>query len=282
MPRKSLQQIAAERPYPDYLPWWPMGEVFLRLMSWAILDTWVQLWGGSGSLETVDGWVADYLKIVYGVQVRRGLVEDFAARHRLAAIRSGEFDALSYGFYRSAFERVAEQARNDEDAAAGRRLFTRQVGSRFFVDLASHLALDLPSGLAGASDLARLQAEIGRIGAFLQDQGYLRDHFAFRFDVDVRHRGKPIHQAEEDVIGRLAERRVAYALYEMGYPVILPSAVYLFHTMGEAQHHSSRTIEELFARLGLQARETDDFDPSGYPSHLVVELWEIRVADPTT
>ena len=62
----------------------------------------------------------------------------------------------------------------------------------------------------------------------------------------------------------------------MGYPIILPSAVYLYNTIGEAQHHSSRTIEELFARVGLTARETDDFDPTGFPSDRVVELWEIR------
>ena len=62
----------------------------------------------------------------------------------------------------------------------------------------------------------------------------------------------------------------------MGHPVILPSAVYLYHTLGEAQHHSSRTIEELFDRVGHEARETDDFDPIGYPSDRVVELWEIR------
>ena len=62
----------------------------------------------------------------------------------------------------------------------------------------------------------------------------------------------------------------------MGYPVILPSAVYLYQTLGEAQHHSSRTIEELFARIGYVASETPDFDPTGYPSYRVVELWEIH------
>ena len=77
-------------------------------------------------------------------------------------------------------------------------------------------------------------------------------------------------------VGNLSSSNLAYALYEMGYPIILPSAVYLYHTIGEAQHHSSRTIEELFARVGLEARETDDFDPTGYPSDMVVELWEIR------
>ena len=62
----------------------------------------------------------------------------------------------------------------------------------------------------------------------------------------------------------------------MGYPAILPSAVYLYNTMGEAQHHSSRTIEEIFDKIGYEARETDDFNPSDYPSDMVVELWEIR------
>ena len=75
---------------------------------------------------------------------------------------------------------------------------------------------------------------------------------------------------------RLQEDGVAYALYEMGYPVILPSAAYLFNTVGEAQHHSSRIIEELFDRAGLHASETSDFDPTKYEANLVVELWEVR------
>ena len=83
-------------------------------------------------------------------------------------------------------------------------------------------------------------------------------------------------QQADDVVQHLQRDHLAYALYEMGYPVILPSAVYLYHTIGEAQHHSSRTIENLFAEVGYDARETDDFDPIGYPSEMVVELWEIR------
>ena len=58
--------------------------------------------------------------------------------------------------------------------------------------------------------------------------------------------------------------------------MILPSAVYLYHTLGEAQRSCSRTIEELFDRVGHEARETDDFNPMGCPSDRVVELWEIR------
>ncbi|MYA78223.1 MAG: hypothetical protein F4Y17_11895 [Gemmatimonadetes bacterium] len=94
--------------------------------------------------------------------------------------------------------------------------------------------------------------------------------------MDVEQGDTRIIQHGDEVVSRLQSGRLAHALYEMGYPVILPSAVYLYHTIGEAQHHSSRTIENLFGEVGYDARETDDFDPIGYPSELVVELWEIR------
>jgi hypothetical protein len=110
-------------------------------------------------------------------------------------------------------------------------------------------------------------------------QGYLRDHFNFLFSLDMEHAGKRIFQKEKEFVTKLREEGCAYALYEMGYPIILPSAVYLYHTIGEAQHHSSRTIEELFDLIGYEARETDDFDPTGYPSDMVVELWEIKKLD---
>jgi hypothetical protein len=138
------------------------------------------------------------------------------------------------------------------------------------------LGLTLPPQLQRAHDFVELQTAIGRVGNFLQDQGYLRDHFAFHFDVTLQHGADTIVQRPDTVIPRLTQGQVAYALYEMGYPVILPSAVYLYQTLGEAQHHSSRTIEELFGRVGCTASETPDFDPTGYPSDLVVELWEIR------
>jgi hypothetical protein len=103
----------------------------------------------------------------------------------------------------------------------------------------------------------------------------LRDHFEFLFTLDIEHAGRRIVQAESEFVGNLKSKGVAYALYEMQYPVILPSAVYLYRMIGEAQHHSSRTIEELFESIGCDARETDDFDPSHYPSDRVIELWEI-------
>lgn len=195
----------------------------------------------------------------------------------MRSVQSGEFDALSYAFYRSAFERIERHIDlYDHALERERRLFTVRVGKRFFERLRDHLALDLPDGLATPDQMRQLSEGIGRVGRFLHDQGYLRSHFAFRFDVDIEHGGTRIVQQADDVLRRLRQDQPAYALYEMGYPVILPSAVYLYHTIGEAQHHSSRTIENLFGEVGYDARETDDFDPIGYPSEMVVELWEIR------
>ena len=140
----------------------------------------------------------------------------------------------------------------------------------------TRLALHLPRALLNESDFTSVASAIEHIGGFLQQQGYLRSHFAFRFDVTTTRAGRAIVQKPGDVIQALGNGGTAYALYEMGHPVILPSAVYLYRTVGEAQHHSSRTIEELFARVGCDAWETDDFDPTNYPSDLVVELWQIR------
>lgn len=151
------------------------------------------------------------------------------------------------------------------------------MGKIFFLALHDHLQLHLPTGLKTEAQFTLLQENIQTIGDFLVEQGYLRDHFAFAFDVDVAHAGKHILQDSGDFLYNLHNKGIGYALYTMGYPAILPSAVYLYHTRGEAQHHSSRTIEELFDHIGAKARETDDFDPTGFPSDKVVELWEIRL-----
>lgn len=274
---KTLAAVVTEHPYPDYAEWWPMGERFLGFMSDAITGQWAALTAGDpDALARVQGYVEHYVVAVYAGVVAPDLAARFAQGRDLAGVRSGEFDAISYAFYRDAFETLAARVEDPDVLALERRRFTRRVGERFFDQLAEELALDLPAGLENEEDFTRLRDAIDQVGAFLQSEGYLRDHFAFRFDVHLTHAGRAIDQAEEDVLTRLHEEGLVYALYEMGYPVILPSAVYLYHTLGEAQHHSSRTIEELFRRMGYAASETDDFDPTGYPSHLVVELWEIR------
>jgi len=204
-------------------------------------------------------------------------VERFHRQDFSQPFHSGEFDALSYAFYRSAFDLLADHIPDDKlTLARKKRLFSNRVGKIFFLALHDHLQLHLPTGLKTEAQFTLLLEDIQTIGDFLVGQGYLRDHFAFTFDVDVTHTGKQIQQDTEDFIHNLHNKGTGYALYTMGYPAILPSAVYLYHTHGEAQHHSSRTIEELFDHVGIEARETDDFDPTGFPSDKVVELWEIR------
>jgi hypothetical protein len=274
---KSLKQIVEDHPYPDYAEWWPMGETFLRCMCGALVTQWRMIHQNPQPLEIVEQHVYDYLRTVYQRQMRPTLVTDFATSQNLGSIQSGEFDALSYGFYRAAFEWIdSHLSELGPSPAEERRAFAEQVGAHFYRQIHDHLHLALPQGIHTDGDFSQLQQALATVGDFLVAEGYLRDHFAFCFDVQAERNGERISQQADQVVAELQQNGLVYALYEMGYPAILPSAVYLYHTMGEAQHHSSRTIQELFLRAGYAAAETDDFDPTGYPSELVVELWEIR------
>ena len=273
---KSLDQIAQAHPFPDYVEWWLMGKEFLSFMSQAIISEWEDLATETETYLQVQTFVSEYIQTVYHQTAATSMLERFHHQDFSQPIHSGEFDALSYAFFRSFFELIAEQIAGDDPAIAReRRLFTKRVGKSFFSALHDHLQLNLPLDLNSKNNFTVLQENILSIGEFLVDQGYLRDHFAFTFDVEVSHAGKHIQQNTAEFIQNLQNEGKGYALYTMGYPAILPSAVYLYHTHGEAQHHSSRTIEELFDLIGYQARETDDFDPTGFPSDKVVELWEI-------
>ena len=276
---KSLSDVVAERAFPEYAEWWPIGPEFLSFMSEAIVSEWAALPGNDGSLDDVKAFVSEYLTTVYGRETRPNLVEDFVHGRFSRPPQSGEFDALSYAFFRSAYELMARGIDLDNlysgDLESERRLLTKRVGEKFFSRLHDHLGLTLPPAIDDESSFSTLKAAIDDVGKFLLDQGYYRDHVAFRFDVATEHQGRTIDQPESAFLDTLEEEGVAHALFEMGYPVILPSAVYLFHSLGEAQHHSSRTMEGLFDRVGVGARETHDFDPIGYPSDMVVELWEI-------
>lgn len=276
MARKTLRQIAAELPFPEYADWWSMGRAFSGFMSEAIVSEWFKL-QHDGDLGMIEGFISEYVDVVYCRRVRASLLDDFVSKDFSRPIQSGEFDALSYAFFRSAFESIEKRIDELEyPVEQERRLFTKRVGSFFFSQLHDYLDLDLPADLKDRGNFERLKECIGQIGDFLLAEGYLRDHAQFKFSLDLDHSGQRIIQTEEDFLNKLKVTGFAYALYEMGYPVILPSAVYLYHTLGEAQHHSSRTIEELFERIGCDARETEDFDPSDYPADKVVELWEIR------
>ena len=253
-----------------------MGKDFISFMSQAIIFEWEKLSQNDKTLSQIQNFVSEYIRTVYNQVADPSLAERFHRQDFSQPFHSGEFDALSYAFFRSAFDLLADQTPEDDPAIAReRRLFSKRVGKSFFSALHDHLRLNLPLSLKTETHFVILQENIHTIGDFLVDQGYLRDHFAFTFDVDVTHAGKHIQQNTGDFLHNLHHKGTGYALYTMGYPAILPSAVYLYHTHGEAQHHSSRTIEELFDHIGYQARETDDFDPTGFPSNKVVELWGI-------
>ena len=275
----TLSTVVAQHPYPDFQDWWPIGETFLAMMADAITSQWHALSSPADDFDSVQKTVAEYISLVYGRQARPGLAARFAASEELDTIQSGEFDALSFAFFHSAYRQLASQS-DGHELNRSRREFAERVGARFFSLLSEHLTLDLPQTLQSDADLAQVKSAIQCVGEFLQENGYLRSHFAFHFDVSASHAGAIIEQKYLEVLPALAGDGTAYALYEMGHPVILPSAVYLHHIMGEAQHHSSRTIEELFARVGCDAWETDDFDPALFPPDLVVELWKIRSRSP--
>lgn len=243
-------------------------------MAKAITETHATL-PKSPSQAEARAYFQTYIQTVFSKDARMEVFDALVAGTP-SNLESGEFDAFSYAFYRSAFEHIATHADAFETSVERtRRLFTKDVGKAFFAQVEAFVGLELPEKLETTTDLNTLKVGITKVGEFLSDQGYLRDHFAFHFEVDLTYQDNTIHQIEADVLDNLRQGK-AYALYEMGYPVILPSAVYLYQTMGEAQHHSSRTIEDLFERVGLAAREVDDFDPRDYASDMVVELWEIQ------
>ena len=275
----TLSNVVSQHPYPEFQDWWPLGESFLAMMADAISSQWHALSSPADDVDSVQKTVEEYISIVYHRQARPGLAADFASTTSLDTVQSGEFDALSFAFFLSAYRKLASHFSGDA-LRHSRRDFAEKVGAHFFSRLSEHLALELPLSLSNEADLASVNHAVQRIGKFLLEVGYLRSHFAFRFDVHATHAGTRSDQKSDNVLAALGSGGTAYALYEMGHPVILPSAVYLHHIVGEAQHHSSRTIEELFARVGCDAWETDDFDPSLHPSNLVVELWKIRSRSP--
>lgn len=290
MEQKHLNVISSEHPFPDFADWWNMGTDFLGFMSeamvseWALLAgggsdaaAWAQVGAGNGRFQPIITYTAQYIQTVFSREARATLVSDFATKQFVTPIQSGEFDALSYAFYRAAFELIEQHSdQYAHSVKRERRLFTKRVGKLFFQRLHQHLNLNLPTGLDDGQDFAQLKSNIHAVGTFLNKQGYLRDHFDFRFSLKETHAGKSIAQSDSAFLDNLKRDGIGYAIYEMGYPAILPSAVYLYHILGEAQHHSSRIIEELFALVGYEARETDDFDPTDYPPDRVIELWEIK------
>lgn len=274
--KPTLQNLSKQHPFDAYHSWWEMGDEWSFFMSDAIIPEWGKL-SADSDLDSIKADVNNYIKTIYKRDARKTLVDDFAAKADSIRLQSGEFDALSYSFFKSAFTLLEKRHGDDSPddcLTKERRQFTQRVGKAFFKQVCDYLGLNVPMQLAGEEDFQQLQVCLRELGAFIQAQGYLRDHFSFTFDLDLQRDGKNILQSQTNFLDKL-NSDIAYAVYEMGYPVALPSAVYLYHGLGEAQHHSSRMIEELFALTGHRASETSDFDPVGYPADRVVELWEI-------
>jgi len=129
MGAKTLTQIVAEKPFTDFNDWWPMGTEFLNFMSKAIVSEWRQLSGNDGDLTHVNAHVAEYISTVFKRDARVGLVDEFVNKSYTQTIESGEFDAISYAFYRSTFELMAQHIdQYEQSLARERRLYTKRVG----------------------------------------------------------------------------------------------------------------------------------------------------------
>ncbi|MYI99915.1 MAG: hypothetical protein F4104_09920, partial [Gemmatimonadetes bacterium] len=110
---KTLEQVVEERPFPEYAVWWPVGSAFTAFISDAIVSEWKALDPDSGALDPNSGALNEvrettesYIRTVYDRPARQGLVEAFVHPDDGTALQSGEFDALSYAFYRSAFRHI--------------------------------------------------------------------------------------------------------------------------------------------------------------------------------
>ena len=225
----------------------------MRFMSIAIVSQWKQLDGTKAGLERIQSYLDEYLSLVYNQAVRSDLLKNFMEQDFLSSFYSGEFDALSYAFYRSAFETIAERHSQDGELLLHtRREFTKNVGRIFFASIQEYLHLDLPSALKTPPQFLQVQNSIALIGEFLIGQGYLREQCEFTFSVDVAQTDQHIFQATDDFLKNLNSKGIGYALYIMGYPAIFPSAVYLYQMFSEAQHHSSRKRMTLILQIFLQ------------------------------
>src|SRR5690606_13006913 len=135
----SLAEAVAAHPLPEFAIWWPVKEVFVRCAARAVSEAWRQLPGNSGKLSPVRALVSEYLEQVYQRPLTPGRVAACGAR-AADSLGSGEFDAISYGFFQSAFEKTQSKPE-----------FAREVGQRFLRQVVSALDLVLPAGL-GSDD----------------------------------------------------------------------------------------------------------------------------------
>ena len=111
-PKRELASVVAERPFREFSPWWEMGNEFIQFMSTAIVSEWTKLNGTKDGLEKIQSYLDEYLGLVYDQNAHPNLLKNFIERDFSSPFYSGEFDALSYAFYRAALETIVRQTLN--------------------------------------------------------------------------------------------------------------------------------------------------------------------------
>ncbi|MEZ4663695.1 MAG: hypothetical protein R2911_39685 [Caldilineaceae bacterium] len=180
MESKTLAEVVIERPFPEYGQWWRMGREFLDFMSTAIVGEWAALPGHGGDLAAVNAHVQEYVQTVFGRTARSGLVDDFVQKRHAQPIQSGEFDALSYAFYRSAFEIMAQNINQyAQPLAREQRYFTQRVGRIFYHSFTIIWRCLRSRSSANAGPICRVaDRHYHQMVQFLVAQGYCAITFA--------------------------------------------------------------------------------------------------------
>ena len=169
---KSLEQVVRGTSIPRIRRVVAGRREFTAFMSDAIVTEWRALHQNCGEVADVQENIETYLQTVYGRPARSGLLDAFLQPGDDSQVQSGEFDALSYAFYKTAFERIAGHIDlYSHSLERERRLYTIRVGKTFFDRLRKHLDLELPDDLATPDQVRRISSGIGRVGRFLHDQG---------------------------------------------------------------------------------------------------------------
>jgi len=167
--RKQLSRLVEEYPFPDFVEWWELGATFSALMAESVFSQWFALHKNDSEMRLTNEGVVDYLKVVYGRKMRVSLVEDLVRQNFAVPLQSGEFDALSYAFYKSAFLFIGNSHKNDRYSSNRERYaFTKQVGEILFRNIAHYLDLHVPTNGINESSFSQLDACLRKIGIFLE------------------------------------------------------------------------------------------------------------------
>ena len=142
----------------------PWARDFLAFMAQAIGTEWRAVTGTKrGDLAAVQTDLPSILSWSIIVWRDQRLLP-ILSRASTCTIRSGEFDALSYAFYKSAFETFSATIADTTAMADAAMALHSVLASLFINQLHEHLALRLPNQLQTEADFTHLQKAIDRAG----------------------------------------------------------------------------------------------------------------------